>query len=107
MRALPLDPQPSAALIVLNLFLIQYEKYCYASLLNKLYKVFVCARTAGSLQMYVNKMRQNTLCKLYDTVAAVLFTTLIENLRLYSSAEAAIVLNLFLTFEQKMNLVFL
>jgi len=33
--------------------------------------------------------------------AAVLFTTLIENLRLYSSAEAGIVLNMFLNFEQK------
>jgi len=34
-------------------------------------------------------------------LAAVLFTTLIENLRLYSSAEAGIMLNLFLNFEQK------
>jgi len=34
-------------------------------------------------------------------VAAVLFTTLIENLRFYSSAEAEIVLTLFLNFEQK------
>jgi len=34
-------------------------------------------------------------------LAAVLFTTLIENLRLYSSAEAGIDLNLFLNFEQK------
>jgi len=33
--------------------------------------------------------------------AAALFTTLIENLRLCSSAEAGIVLNLFLDFEQK------
>jgi len=31
----------------------------------------------------------------------VLFTTLIENLRLCSSAEAGIVLSLFLNFEQK------
>jgi len=35
------------------------------------------------------------------TLVAVLFTTLIENLRLCSSAEAEIVLNLFLNFEQK------
>jgi len=33
-------------------------------------------------------------------LAAVLFTTLIKNLRLSSSAEAGIVLNLFLNFEQ-------
>jgi len=34
-------------------------------------------------------------------LAAILFTILIENLRLCSSAEAGIVLNLFLNFEQK------
>jgi len=34
-------------------------------------------------------------------LAAVLFTTLIKNLRLCSTAEAGIVLNLFLNFEQK------
>jgi len=34
-------------------------------------------------------------------LAAVLFTTFIENLRLCSSAEAGIVLNAFLNFEQK------
>jgi len=33
-------------------------------------------------------------------LAAVLITTLLENLRLCSSAEAGIVLNLFLKFEQ-------
>jgi len=33
-------------------------------------------------------------------LAAVLFITLIGNLRLYSSAETGIVLNLFLNFEQ-------
>jgi len=33
-------------------------------------------------------------------LAAVLFTILIENLRLLSSAEAGIVLNLYLNFEQ-------
>jgi len=32
-------------------------------------------------------------------LAAVLFTILIENLRFFSSAEAGIVLNLFLNFE--------
>jgi len=36
------------------------------------------------------------------TLAAVLFTNLIENLRLCSSAEAEIVLNLFLNFKQKL-----
>jgi len=35
------------------------------------------------------------------TLAAVLFTTLIENLRLCSSTEAWITVNLFLNFEQK------
>jgi len=34
-------------------------------------------------------------------LAAVLFTSLIENLRFCSSAETEIVLNLFLNFEQK------
>jgi len=34
-------------------------------------------------------------------LAAVLFTTLIETLRLCSSTKAEIVLNLFLNFEQK------
>jgi len=34
-------------------------------------------------------------------LAAVLFTTLIENLKLCSSAEAGIVLNLFLNFGHK------
>jgi len=34
-------------------------------------------------------------------LAAVLFTTLTQNLRISSSAEAGIVLNLFLNFEQK------
>jgi len=48
-------------------------------------------------------MKQIALCELCGTCrsAAVLFTTLIENLRLWSSAEAGIALNLFLTFEQK------
>jgi len=42
-------------------------------------------------------------CSMYLSAFAdaVLFTTLIENLRLCSSAEAGIVLNLFLSFEQK------
>jgi len=34
-------------------------------------------------------------------LAAVLISTLIENMRICSSAEAGIVLNLFLNFEQK------
>jgi len=48
-------------------------------------------------------MKQNALCELRGTCssAAVLFTTLIENLRICSSAEAGIALNLFLNFEQK------
>jgi len=37
----------------------------------------------------------------FATLAAVLFTTLNEYLRLCSSAETGIVLNLFLNFEQK------
>jgi len=37
----------------------------------------------------------------YAALATVLFTTLIENLRLCSSAEAEVILNLFLNFEQK------
>jgi len=36
------------------------------------------------------------------TLAAVLFITLIEHLKLCSSAEVGIVLNLFLNFEQKL-----
>jgi len=32
----------------LQLFLIYNQKYCYASLLNSLYEVFVCIHTAGS-----------------------------------------------------------
>jgi len=34
-------------------------------------------------------------------LVVVLFTTLIENLKLCSSAEAGIIVNLFLNFEQK------
>jgi len=41
------------------------------------------------------------------THAVVLSTTFIENLRLCYFAEAGIVLNLFLNFEQKMSFVFL
>jgi len=37
----------------------------------------------------------------YVALAIVLFTTLTENLRLCSSAEAGTVLHLFLNFEQK------
>jgi len=36
----------------------------------------------------------------FAVLAAALFTTLIKNLKLCSSAEAGIVLNLFLNFEQ-------
>jgi len=40
-------------------------------------------------------------------LVAVLFITLTQNLRLYSSAEAGIVLNLFLNFWAKISLVLL
>jgi len=46
-------------------------------------------------------MKQIALCELCGT-CAVLFIILIKNLRLCSSAEAEIVLNLFLNFEQKL-----
>jgi len=36
------------------MFLSYNQKYSYASLLNKLYEVSVCARTAGSLELNVN-----------------------------------------------------
>jgi len=42
-----------------------------------------------------------TLLNYYAALAAVLFKTSTENLRLCSSAEVGIVLNLFLNFEQK------
>jgi len=45
-------------------------------------------------------MKQNALNKL-AAFAAVLFTIFIENLRLCSFAEAGIVFNMFLNFEQK------
>jgi len=38
---------------------------------------------------------------LFIVLAAVLFTTLTENLRLCSSAETGVVLHLFLNFKQK------
>jgi len=44
-------------------------------------------------------MKQIALC--YATFAVVLFTTIIENFRVCSSAKAGIVLDLFLNFEQK------
>jgi len=45
-------------------------------------------------------MKQNALCDC-AALAAILFTALIETLRLDYFAEAGIVLNLFLNFEQK------
>jgi len=51
-------------------------------------------------------VKQKALCD-GAALAAVLFTTLIQNLRLCFSAEAGIVINLFLNFEQKMSIVFL
>jgi len=50
--------------------------------------------------MYMNKTKLIAIANC-AALAAVLFTTFIENLRLCSSAEAGIVFNLFLTFEQK------
>jgi len=47
-------------------------------------------------------MKQNVLANCAElNYATILFTTLIENLRLCSSAKVEIVLNLFLNFEQK------
>jgi len=76
-------------------------------LLNKLYGVFVCARAAGSCSRTWKSVKQNAFTNC-AALATVLFTTLIENLKLCSSAEAVyIVLNLLLNFEQKMKFVFL
>jgi len=51
-RSFLLPPPPrnfsANALVVLKLFLIYNQKYCYASLLNKLYEVFACARASES-----------------------------------------------------------
>jgi len=44
-------------------------------------------------------MKKNALYELYDTCCC-LFTTLIENLRVCSSAEAGIILNLFLNLSK-------
>jgi len=51
-------------------------------------------------------IKQNALRKC-AALAAIMFTALIENLRLCSFAEAGIVLNLFLNFGQEVILVFL
>jgi len=54
------------------------------------------------MQLYLIKQEAKcTLRIVRPAHAAVLFTTLIENLRFFSSAEAEVVLNLFLNFEQK------
>jgi len=61
------------------LFLIYNEKYYYASSLNKLYEVFLCACTAGSHvneQLSISKM-QFVNCM---TVATILYTTLNANI---------------------------
>jgi len=63
-------------------------------LISKQYEVFVCSRAAGSYNCRccsVNKMH----FAIGAALAAVLFITLTQNLRL-CSAEAGIVLNLFL-----------
>jgi len=49
----------------------------------------------------VNKREAMHFANCAVLAAVLFFTTLIENLRLCSSAEAGIVLNLFLNFEQK------
>jgi len=61
------------------------------------YEVLVCARTAGSYNCTWISMKQNALCQL---CCSCWITTLIENLKLCSSAEAGIVLNLFLILGQ-------
>jgi len=48
-------------------------------------------------------MKKNEICQFVNgaALAAFLYPTLTENLRLCSSAAAGIILNLFLNFEQK------
>jgi len=74
--------------------------------LNKLYEVFVCANS-WELQLYVTKQGSKMHFANCPARAAVLFTTWIQTLRLCSSAEAEIVLNLFLNFEEKWASCFL
>jgi len=50
---------------------------------------------------YVNKHEAKCSLRIVRHFAAVLLTIFTENLRLLFSAEAGIVLNLFLNFEQK------
>jgi len=65
-------------------------------LLTKLYEVFICARAnrnCSTVVTYVNKREVKcTLQIVWRLHAAVLFTTLIKNLRLCSSAKAGIIL---------------
>jgi len=49
----------------------------------------------------MNKHKAKCTLQNFVALAAVLFATLIENLRICSSAEVGIVLNLFLNFQQK------
>jgi len=58
---------------------------------NKLYEVFVCVRVAENCSCtWISKSKTHFAnC---TALAAVLFTTLIENLRLCSSAEAGLLL---------------
>jgi len=44
------------------LFLIYIQKYYYASSINKLCEVSVCARVAGSRSCTCRSMKQNALC---------------------------------------------
>jgi len=61
--------------------------------------LIVLAQLGASVVSRIS-MKQNALVNC-AALAAVLLTTLIENLRHCSSTEAGIVLNLFLNFEQK------
>jgi len=57
-----------------------------------LYAVFVCIRAAGSCSCTLNNREAKYTLLIVRHFAVVLFTTLIENLRLWFSAEAGIVL---------------
>jgi len=63
--------------------------------------LFVLWQLGAVVQLCINKIEANCSLLICVALAVVLFTTLIENLKLCSSTEAGIVLNLFLNFEQK------
>jgi len=89
-----------SASVVLNLFLIYNQKYFYASTINRLMKFLFVLAQLGANMLYVNKREAKCTLRIVRHLLLFLFTTLIENLILCSSAEAGIVLNLFLNFEQ-------